>query len=55
MLGAFLEVEMPKKCTPLWREAHFLKTKLFCKLSSIFELDNVENEAIPRDLLNFPS
>jgi len=22
-LGAFLEVEMSKKCTPLWREAHF--------------------------------
>ena len=23
MLGALLEVEMSKKCTPLWREAHF--------------------------------
>ena len=23
MLGPFLEVEMSKKCTPLWREAHF--------------------------------
>ena len=22
-LGALLEVEMLKKCTPLWREAHF--------------------------------
>jgi len=22
-LRAFLEVEMSKKCTPLWREAHF--------------------------------
>ena len=22
MLGALLEVEMSKKCTPLWREAH---------------------------------
>ena len=21
--GALLEVEMPKKCTPLWRKAHF--------------------------------
>ena len=21
--GSLLEVEMPKKCTPLWREAHF--------------------------------
>ena len=23
MLGPLLEVEMTKKCTPLWREAHF--------------------------------
>ena len=23
ILGALLEVEMWKKCTPLWREAHF--------------------------------
>ena len=23
ILVAFLEVEMSKKCTPLWREAHF--------------------------------
>ena len=23
MLGPFLEVQMSKKCTPLWREAHF--------------------------------
>ena len=23
ILGPFLEVEMSKKCTPLWREAHF--------------------------------
>ena len=23
MYGPFLEVQMPKKCTPLWREAHF--------------------------------
>jgi len=23
ILGPFLEVEMLKKCTPLWREAHF--------------------------------
>jgi hypothetical protein len=23
MLGPLLEVEMSKKCTPLWREAHF--------------------------------
>ena len=23
VLGALLDVEMSKKCTPLWREAHF--------------------------------
>jgi len=23
MLGPLLEVDMSKKCTPLWREAHF--------------------------------
>ena len=23
MLGPLLEVDMPKKCAPLWREAHF--------------------------------
>ena len=23
MVGPLLEVEMSKKCTPLWREAHF--------------------------------
>jgi len=29
-----------------------LKTKLFCKTSSTFELDNVKKEAILRDFLN---
>ena len=29
-----------------------LKTKLFCETSSMFELDNVKNEAILRDFLN---
>ena len=28
MLGPLLEVQMSKKCTPLWREAHF-KVKMF--------------------------
>ena len=28
VLGALLEVEMSKKCTPLWREAHF-KVKMY--------------------------
>ena len=29
------------------------KTKQFCETSSIFELDNIQNEAILRDFLNF--
>jgi len=30
-----------------------LKTTLFCKTSSVFELDNIENAAILRDFFNF--
>ena len=30
-----------------------LKTELFCETSSVFELDNVKNETILRDFLNF--
>ena len=30
-----------------------LKTKLFCVAASVFELDNIKNEAILRDFLNF--
>ena len=30
-----------------------LKTKLFCETSSAFELDNIKNETILRDFLNF--
>ena len=30
-----------------------LKTKLFCETSSVFELDNIKNAAIQRDVLNF--
>ena len=32
-----------------------LKTKQFCETSSTFELDNIKNEAIMRDFLNFGS
>ena len=32
-----------------------LKTKLFCETSSFFEVDNIKNEAILRDFLNFRS
>ena len=31
----------------------YLKTKLFCETSSMFELDNIKNAAILRDFLNF--
>ena len=30
-----------------------LKTKLFCDISSVFELDNIKNAAIQRDFLSF--
>ena len=30
-----------------------LKAKLFCEISSIFELDNIKNEAILRDFFDF--
>ena len=30
-----------------------LKTKLFCETSSIFQADNIKNEAILRDFLSF--
>ena len=37
ILGALLEVEMSKKCTPLWREAHFqVKMYKACHSRSIF-------------------
>ena len=29
-----------------------LKTKLFCKTSSFFKVDNIKNEEIPRDFVN---
>jgi len=32
--GAFLEVEMLKKCTPLWREAHSEVKTEFCSFQS---------------------
>ena len=32
-----------------------LKTKLFCEAASVFELDNIKNETILRDFLNFGS
>ena len=37
ILGAFLEVEMSKKCTPLWREAHFqVKSVKNCRVRTTF-------------------
>ena len=61
MLGPLLEVEMSKKCTPLWREAHFevkmYKThhswKLRCRKSvrrcgkSTFRSQNVQSTPLP--------
>ena len=38
ILGPLLEVEMSKKCTPLWREAHLVlrgRRKGFCTLPKV--------------------
>ena len=32
-----------------------LKPKLFCQTSSVFELENIKNAAILRDIYNFPT
>ena len=40
-LGPLLEVEMSKKCTPLWRQAHFQAKSVKLKtdgLGALFEL-----------------
>ena len=37
MLGALLEVEMSKKCTPLWREAHF-EVKMYKNVQMSFRV-----------------
>ena len=40
--GALLEVEMSKKCTPLWREAHFeVESAKNCGVRSAFEGSDV--------------
>ena len=39
-LGALLEVEMSKKCTPLWREAHFeVKMSKHLGLGALLEVE----------------
>ena len=40
---------------PLFLNLTTSRTQQFCQTSSIFEVDNVKNEAILRDFLNFPS
>ena len=47
MVGPLLEVEMSKKCTPLWREAHF-QVKMLCRTNAVvarstFPSQNVKN------------
>ena len=44
MVGALLEVAMSKKCTPLWREAHFeVKMYKAHQLRTTFRSCDVEN------------
>ena len=48
--------DSPGICLPVYLSVCLsasLKTQLFCDTCSIFELDNVQNEAILRDFLNF--
>ena len=44
MLGPLLDVEMSKKCTPLWREAHLEVKSVQNTLSfgALLEVDDVE-------------
>ena len=45
ILGPFLEVEMSKKCTPLWREAHFeVKMYKAHQVRTTFGSSDVEKE-----------
>ena len=48
MLGPLLEVQMSKKCTPLWRETHF-EVKMFKTLGfrTIFGGSDVEKKCMP--------
>ena len=48
MLGPLLEVQMSKKCTPLWREAHF-EVKMYKALGfrTIFGGSDVEKKCTP--------
>ena len=47
-LGPLLEVEMSKKCTPLWREAHLeVKSVKNWRVPSIFGSWDVEKNARP--------
>ena len=42
-LGALFEVELSKKCTPLWREAHFeVKMYKHTMLGALLEVENDE-------------
>jgi len=38
MVGPLLEVEMSKKCTPLWREAHF-QVKMYTMVGPLLEVE----------------
>ena len=48
MLGPLLEVQMSKKCTPFWREAHF-EVKMYKTLGfrTIFGGSDVEKKCTP--------
>ena len=48
MLGPLLKVQMSKKCTPLWREAHFeVKMYKTLRFRTIFGGSDVEKKCTP--------
>ena len=50
-LSIYLSISL-SVCLSIYLSAS-LKTKLFCETASVFKLDNIQNEAIQRDVLNF--
>ena len=54
-LGALFEVEMSKKCTPLWRKAHF-EVKLYkARNCFVFHVVNLKIEEVSQDFFAFDS
>jgi len=54
MVGPLLEVEMSKKCTPLWREAHFeVRMQKILHVRATFGGSDVVSRGRRKGLCNF--